>query len=238
LPLAGWLAPQAFCQALWRYLSRQPHFNYQFNCRVDQLTAEANGWLLHTATATLKAQQLLIANGAELTRLAPLTSLPVNRVRGQVSHVAAPALAALRTVLCHKGYLTPAWQGLHCVGATFDRHADSAEVRATDDQQNITELRQQLQSPEWSKQLTVDSAKAAFRATVPDYLPLCGRYRLTDNPTPATLWLNVGLGARGLLFAPLQAEILAAHLSGEPIPLGLTGLQLLSPERFMKKTAT
>ena len=84
----------------------------------------------------------------------------------------------------------------------------------------------------------VNSAKAAFRATVPDHLPLCGRYHPENTGEPAPLWLNVGLGARGLLFAPLQAEILAAQISGEPIPTGQTGLQLLSPARFTKKTAT
>jgi tRNA 5-methylaminomethyl-2-thiouridine biosynthesis bifunctional protein len=238
LPLAGWLAPQAFCQALWRHLSTQPGFSSQFNCRVEQLSAHADGWLLHTSTTTLSAEQVLIANGADLTRLAPLSDLPVNRVRGQVSHVEAPDLAPLRTVICHKGYLTPGWQGLHCIGATFDRSADSAVVLATDDQQNIAELRQQLQAPDWSQRLTVNSAKAAFRATVPDHLPLCGRYRPENSAEPAALWLNVGLGARGLLFAPLQAELLAAQISGEPIPSGLAGLQLLSPGRFVKKTAT
>ncbi|EIW89750.1 hypothetical protein AGRI_06592 [Alishewanella agri BL06] len=238
LPLAGWLAPQAFCQALWRYLSTQPGFSSQFNCRVEQLAAHSDGWRLHTTTTTLTAQQLLVANGADLTRLAPFAALPVNRVRGQVSHVEAPDLAPLRTVICHKGYLTPAWQGLHCIGATFDRTAETAELMDADDTQNIAELRQQLQQPDWSVKLAVHSAKAAFRATVPDHLPLCGRYHPENTGEPAPLWLNVGLGARGLLFAPLQAEILAAQISGEPIPTGQTGLQLLSPARFTKKTAT
>ncbi|CAM5217953.1 tRNA 5-methylaminomethyl-2-thiouridine biosynthesis bifunctional protein MnmC [Alishewanella longhuensis] len=79
-------------------------------------------------------------------------------------------------------------------------------------------------------EIQLDSAKAAFRGTVPDHLPLAG---LVDNSQP-TLWVHAGLGARGLLFAPLLAEILACQLTGEPVPAAETTLQHLSPQRFAR----
>lgn len=231
IPAAGWLAPQVFCQALYAYLATQPLFNAQFNCRVHEILPSDNGWQLHTSAQSLFATQLLVATGADLTHLAPLARLPVNRVRGQVSHVAAPQLSPLQTVICHKGYLTPAWQGLHCIGATFERNASKASVTAQDNLTNVAELQQQLGTASWSEESQVVSAKAAFRATTPDHLPLCGVLNNSDNSKP-TLWVHAGLGARGLLFAPLLAEILAGQLTGEPLPAGSDTLQMLTPARF------
>lgn len=229
IPLAGWIAPQAFCQALWQTLTQSPHFSAQFNCQLQQLERSEQGWLLHTSQGSWNAATLLLACGADTTALAAFAGLPVNKVRGQVSHVRSPTLAALKTVICHKGYLTPALDGLHCVGATFDRTASVAVVSEADDAENLATLQQQLQSPAWSQYLQLDSAKAAFRATVPDHLPLAGLSAL-----PA-IWLHTGLGARGLLFAPLLAEYLACCLSEEPMPLTEQQITMLHPARFAKK---
>jgi tRNA 5-methylaminomethyl-2-thiouridine biosynthesis bifunctional protein len=43
-----------------------------------------------------------------------------------------------------------------------------------------------------------------------------------------------GLGARGLLFAPLLAEQLAAEICGEPTPLPVEIAALVSARRFEK----
>lgn len=227
LPDAGWLAPQQLCQALLQYLQQNSTFQVHFNCQVNDIEATASGWLVNTSQTSYTATQLIMATGAELARFAPLASIPLNRIRGQVSHVQSAELASLNTVICHKGYLTPAWQGLHCIGATFDREANNEEVTEQDNQQNVTELQQQLGPTSWTQSLQVVSAKAALRATVLDHLPLCGEM------LPASkLWVHGGLGARGLLFAPLLAEILACQLSAEPLPCSVNTLQMLAPDRF------
>lgn len=41
-----------------------------------------------------------------------------------------------------------------------------------------------------------------------------------------------GLGSRGLCSAPLVAEILAAQMFGEPLPLDAKTLAALNPNRF------
>lgn len=228
MPDAGWLAPQAFCQALFNYLKSQANFSAHFNCKVTQILAQETGWQLHTAQRLFDAAQVLVATGADLTELPPLADLPLNRVRGQVSHVQSSKLSTLKTVICHKGYLTPAWQGLHCIGATFDRTASEAKVTAADNETNIQELTQQLNLSELKTDLIIDSAKAAFRGTIPDHLPLAGQVRNTQP----NLWVLAGLGARGLLFAPILAELLGCQLSGEPIPASDATLAMLSPQRF------
>jgi tRNA 5-methylaminomethyl-2-thiouridine biosynthesis bifunctional protein len=42
-----------------------------------------------------------------------------------------------------------------------------------------------------------------------------------------------GLGSRGLLWAPLGAELLASTLSGEPSPLPRDLAAAISPRRFL-----
>ncbi|MCC5451621.1 bifunctional tRNA (5-methylaminomethyl-2-thiouridine)(34)-methyltransferase MnmD/FAD-dependent 5-carboxymethylaminomethyl-2-thiouridine(34) oxidoreductase MnmC [Rheinheimera sp. UJ51] len=229
LPAAGWLGPQAFCQALLAHLQQQQGFEVRFNCHVTALHPLATGWQIETAEHTFNAEHLLVATGADIGQLAPLAALPVNRVRGQVSHVQAPEISPLRTVICHKGYLTPAWQGEHSVGATFDRDGQIAQTTTEDDQQNIAELQQQLGQPAWSSAITAISAKAAFRATVPDRLPIVGQMAALKN-----LWVMTGLGARGLLYAPLLAELLACQLSAEPLPQGSHAIAQLAANRFNK----
>lgn len=239
-PAGGWLAPQQFCQAALAFLRQQANFQVQFNCQLQQLSAlvsdetatGSEGWCLQTNQGELLRSRLVLANGTGLTALAPTAHLPLNQVRGQVSHVKAPAMAGLRTVLCHQGYITPAVQQEHCVGATFDRSRTTAIELAEDNQYNLDLVNSVLQQPAWFGDASVVSAKAGVRVTVPDHLPLAGELR-------AGLFVLGGLGARGLLFAPILAEQLAAQLCAEPLPLPEAMSAMVSPQRFdQKKTAT
>ena len=54
------------------------------------------------------------------------------------------------------------------------------------------------------------------RCVTHDRLPLVGPLEEGDAPT---FWLCAGMGARGLSFSALCAELLAAELGGEPLPL-------------------
>lgn len=58
---------------------------------------------------------------------------------------------------------------------------------------------------------------SATRCVTHDRLPLVGP--LQDSDGLATLWIHAGMGARGLTFSALGAELLAARLGGEPWPL-------------------
>ncbi|MDX3774272.1 bifunctional tRNA (5-methylaminomethyl-2-thiouridine)(34)-methyltransferase MnmD/FAD-dependent 5-carboxymethylaminomethyl-2-thiouridine(34) oxidoreductase MnmC [Chromatiaceae bacterium AAb-1] len=230
-PEAGWVSPQAFCRAALGYLQQQSGFTFISGCEVQHIARqpqpERPTWTLSTTKGTLSASQIIWATGARLAELPYTSYLPLNKVRGQVSHIRQPAMDPLKTVICHKGYITPVWQGIHAVGATFDRHADTAFVCAADDAENIELVNQQLQQPPWFDNASAESAKAAFRATVPDHLPLLGSLQTAES-----FYLFGALGARGLLLAPLLAEVLACQLSQEPTPLDIKQLARLSPQRF------
>ena len=66
-----------------------------------------------------------------------------------------------------------------------------------------------------------------FRATVPDRLPVFGAAAMEG------LHFATGLGSRGLLWAPLGAELLACQLEGEPLPLPRDHAGGISPLRFL-----
>ncbi|MCY1398989.1 tRNA 5-methylaminomethyl-2-thiouridine biosynthesis bifunctional protein MnmC [compost metagenome] len=94
--------------------------------------------------------------------------------------------------------------------------------------------------------------RAAFRCTSPDYLPIVGPLADTQAFTQAYaalgkdarqvpdvecpwldgLYVNSGHGSRGLITAPLSAELLAAWLDNEPLPLPRSVAEACHPNRF------
>ncbi len=224
-PLAGWLSPKQFCLQALHYLQQQDQFEVKFNCKVSAITADNAGWQLQTSDGNQYAEQLVLACGSALASFSQSRFLPLNKIRGQVSHVSCDNMAALKTVLCHKGYVTPQWQGLHCVGATFDRVSTEALLKETDNSENLALLTQQLAEPDWLSGAQIKSAAAAFRATLPDHLPVLGAIE-------QRLYVLGGMGARGIMLAPLLSEILASMICAEPIPLSQTLVNRLHNQRF------
>lgn len=230
-PDGGWIAPQRFCQAALHWLQQQSTFTFSSATTVMAVQQVPEGWLLTTENGPLSCQQLVLCNGVDLTQFTLTRHLPLNQVRGQVSHVKAPDMAKLRTVICHQGYITPAdtaeFSDEHCVGATFDREHRNTLSTAADDAANLALVNTVLQEPTWFSNAAVQSAKTGLRATVPDHLPIAGK--IAEG-----LFVLGGLGARGLLFAPLLAEYLAAQLSQQPLPLPDELAQLFQATRFDK----
>ncbi|MDZ7867679.1 MAG: bifunctional tRNA (5-methylaminomethyl-2-thiouridine)(34)-methyltransferase MnmD/FAD-dependent 5-carboxymethylaminomethyl-2-thiouridine(34) oxidoreductase MnmC [Rheinheimera sp.] len=230
-PDGGWIAPQRFCLAALEWLMQQPQFSFCASTEVLALHRVDEGWYLDTSAGHIRSRQLVLCNGVGLTQFAPTRHLPLNQVRGQVSHVSSPQMTTLRTVICHQGYITPAdttdFAGEHCVGATFDRTSRDTVTSAADDAANLALVNSVLRQPTWFADATVQSAKTGLRATVPDHLPIAGE--VTEG-----LYVLGGLGARGLLFAPLLAEQLAADLCQQPVALPDELQQLVSAARFDK----
>lgn len=92
-----------------------------------------------------------------------------------------------------------------------------------------------------------------FRCSTPDYLPIVGpvpRYEdfisdfallrknaLANIPTSGNYWpglhVNVGYGSRGLAYSPICAELLAAQICGDILPLSRNLVKALHPARFI-----
>jgi tRNA 5-methylaminomethyl-2-thiouridine biosynthesis bifunctional protein len=224
----GYLSPARWC----RHLLERSGITL-LNARVSALQYERH-WQLYTGTTPLtEADHVILANSADALTLVSLPAARLKQIRGQVSYVRATEQSARwRQALCHAGYLTPQINGLHCVGATFDLHDDSAEARDEDDAANLAELREHLPG-HWQalggEQAEIVSRRVGFRCQSTDFLPLAGAV----PGQPPGLWMSIAHGSRGITGTPLCADLLAAQILSTPAPIDQEMIDALSPARFM-----
>ena len=254
-PEAGWVHPPALCQLLANHANIQVVTHRE----VLELQKTANGWqALAEGKVVAEASVVVLAGAADIRRFAPAASLPLKRIRGQISNLPATAASqALRTVVCAQGYVAPQWNDQHCLGASFDFNRQDNQPSAEEHQSNL-ELLQEISSDLYHR-LNSESfdpanidGRVAFRCTTPDYLPLIGpladpeqfarhyaplrkdaRLRPEgDCPWLKGLYINAAHGSRGLITAPLSGELLAAWIEGEPLPVSRRVANACHPNRF------
>ena len=113
-------------------------------------------------------------------------------------------------------------------------HADTAQAQAANFHKLQTLLPAAAQA--LAPQFASGQAQSwqGSRCITHDRLPLVGP--LDDRPDPS-LWLCAGMGARGLSFSALCAELLAAWLGAEPLPVESTLAKSLSTRRLRRQRA-
>ncbi|MCF2915273.1 bifunctional tRNA (5-methylaminomethyl-2-thiouridine)(34)-methyltransferase MnmD/FAD-dependent 5-carboxymethylaminomethyl-2-thiouridine(34) oxidoreductase MnmC [Pseudoalteromonas sp. Cn5-37] len=257
----GWVNPPALVTALFNAANSltattNNKMDSHFNCHIEKLEKTADGWLLHSKEQTFGPfSDVINCAGEHSDQFSQTQALPVVGVRGQVSHVQASEQSKrLKTVLCHKGYFTPEYQGHHCMGATFEKNSKSREVKEQDNHINREQLLSFYTDSEFATTLgEITAAKAAVRCTFIDHLPMAGewaeqsdyvsafanlrlgkRYQYQTLTKPQQgLHVLTGFGARGLCSAPLCAEHLIACLNNEPRPFSERVSQAIHPARFI-----
>ncbi len=240
-PQGGWARPGSVCAAMLDACGER--LTRRFG--VGSITLERVGeeWLARADDGSVVAQAptVVLANGAGARSLAQSRELPLSALRGQVTHLASGSVPALPLVLCREAYLTPAAGGITCAGATYDLDADP-QLRASSQEENIERLRGLVSDPAAATGAPL-AGRVGFRCVAPDRLPLVGRLpdfgaagsteRLRDVPRHPGLHALLGYASRGLIWAPLAAELLAAQLEGEPLPLEAALVDALDPARFV-----
>lgn len=257
-PQGGWLCPQELVRNT-AALAQKEGLHLHLNCEVKALIPAEQGWQLRFAdNSTAEADVVVLANGHCITQFPQTAPLPVTPVRGQVSHVpSVPAIAGLKKVLCYEGYLTPVnpADGLHCIGASHQRNDSGTEYREEEQTANKQRLLTSLPDVSWPEMVDISAgaSRQGIRCTLRDHLPLAGNvpdfaeltacYAHLDEQksSPETvcsvphlpqLFLLAALGSRGLCTAPLAAEVLAAQIFGEALPLDDDTLAAIHPARF------
>ena len=167
----------------------------------------------HGATRT---RHLLLAVGDGARSLAPLAALPLHRVKGQTVRVERPpALPSDHPAVAGAGYAVPGPDGV-VVGATFEHAFESLAPDPALDAGLVAKATALLPSLDGTAVL---DRRAGVRLTVPSAvsprrLPLAGPLPGHDGA-----WVLTGLGAKGLLTAPLIARRLPDALDGrQPLP--------------------
>lgn len=232
LPGGGYIAPGAWCAFLLDHAGITVD-----QARVDAVSKHPDGWHLDTTKGIMRSATVVLANASNAPALAGLDFLPLHRIRGQVSGVRATETSAgWRRACCHRGYLTPALDGIHCVGATFDRHDGDPDPRDGDDQANLDTLRR-YRPDDWQalggETMELVDRRVGFRCQSSDFLPLVGPVARADGSAPDGLYLNIAHGSRGITSTPLCAEVLAARINHEPAPVDHELSRALRPDRFV-----
>ncbi|MFH1158424.1 MAG: bifunctional tRNA (5-methylaminomethyl-2-thiouridine)(34)-methyltransferase MnmD/FAD-dependent 5-carboxymethylaminomethyl-2-thiouridine(34) oxidoreductase MnmC [Pseudomonadota bacterium] len=234
-PTAGHLSPIEFCGALLSH----PNIKVIYGTTVSSLE-------------NLDYDAIVIALGFSTGGFRETAWLPLQSVRGQISGVKENGVSReIKTVICHEGHITPSVGGIHYIGSTFQREPPSVpEVRESDHEENLSKLNAHLPELRLSRSDIVEGL-AGYRTATPDKMPLIGacpdhaayiesfaglrdgKKEKAEGKFVDRVHLSTGLGSHGFTGAPLAGEIVASRISGDPLPIPLSLMDYLAPERFI-----
>ncbi|MDI1300207.1 FAD-dependent 5-carboxymethylaminomethyl-2-thiouridine(34) oxidoreductase MnmC [Methylotenera sp.] len=244
-PKAAWVNPQQLCKRLVAH----ENISIKTLTNIDSLLKNndlfeiySNGQLIE------KADIAIIANANEAQHLGINLHLKTQAVRGQVSMLEATSISQnIKSIICSDGYLSPAENGQHCLGATFSVDNLDTALDEEDHQANLFKLKSFSSALHENLKNNIKGGRVSFRCTSFDYFPLVGK--LLDNkllqakpPRPNAkpeslpwvngLYINVAHGSRGFTSAPFCAELLAQMICNEPITMNIEFAELMNPNRF------
>ena len=255
-PKLGWLPPQLVCEQLLK-LNDIPLI--QADIQGLEYGQDQANWQLRDAKQQLviETETVIIASAFDCKQFSQTAYLPLRKIRGQITQLPCTVESSkMKMVICGECYITPAEEGLHGCGATYNKDLFTTELRDIDHQTNLAQiaatdagLAAVLGQPS-NESLT---GRANFRCTTSDYLPIAGpvpdRAAMLedyaalrrDAKMPMTspgaylpnLYVNCGMGSRGLSYAPLTAELLAAEIASETPVLSKELCQAMHPARFL-----
>ncbi len=228
-PAGGWVVPPRMCAAL----ASNPAIAHFTSHRVESLTAVDAGWRVegknqHEQTWCHEAQLAVVCTGYEVKSFAPLASLPLTPVRGQITVLPTTSHSRnLRTIVCTSGYLLPSIAGVHMMGATHSFNDEAVNLRIADHAKNLSRLTEI--SAVLARSMNTDSldirqldGRASVRASLPGAMPLVGKL------LPG-LYTSLGHGTRGLISAGLSGELIASAACEQLLPLPLAVVNALAP---------
>jgi tRNA 5-methylaminomethyl-2-thiouridine biosynthesis bifunctional protein len=250
----GWARPASLCEAMLGACGERLRRVFATEAVVLQ---RADGeWQVRGEDGALIAQAptVVLAGGAGAVGIAQAAELPLSALRGQVTHLAVAGSAdghgaappQLSLVVCREAYVTPPSNGIVSAGATYDDDDDPA-LRAGSQLENLTRLAEIIPGDEVAALAASAplAGRVGFRCAAPDRLPLAGALpdypsagrleRLRDVPRHPGLHGLLGYASRGLIWAPLMAELLVSQLENTPPPLEATLVEALDPGRFLLK---
>ena len=216
----------------------------QMNSQVASVRWHGEQWQALHGDGHLLAQAplLVLAGGHEgitlLQDLAP--GLPLTTQRGQLSHLTQIQQPPWLPVAGQGYALSDQAGGLWC-GATSQDGDMDPQLRTADQTQNIAQWARLSGTDETPSQAL--AGRVAWRLNTPDCLPLVGGLPASglspsQDQQPRFIARQPGLavctamGSRGITWAVLCAQVLAAQVSGAPVPLEASLLDAIDPARF------
>ena len=250
----GWLRPSALVQALLAH----PGICFIGNAKVAGIVplADSPTWSLQNEMGQELAQAdlVVLAGGPQTAALAqamksdvPPLPLRLQTIRGQVSWGWAPADERLpqHPVNGHGSWVPhfpalPGGAAAWVMGSSFERDVTQLPPSPADRDRahadNWTKLQTLLPhtSQHYAQAFATANTWAQIRCAASDRLPLVGPLLAESAHCAGRLspWVCTAMGSRGLTWALLCAELLAARLHGEPLPLPNALAKALSVDRL------
>lgn len=235
-PGSGWLEPGNLCRAM----AKHPLISTAFSVEVSRLLPRNGQWHISTAEgSSIVADQVIICSGHRSPGLIPVKGrFRLKAIRGQVTHLPAPAITSPKAVICGNRYLNPSIGDIAVTGATFDLHDNNPLPTSQSHNENVRELDSMLPSlfstnSDQPGSTDLDG-RVAFRCTTHDYQPVAGPVYDGEGACLEGLYLFTGLGSKGLSYAPLLAEYLADQITGQPVCLPANLVKRLETRRLYR----
>ena len=252
-PGGGWVQPAALAHSFLQRAGASARF--RGGLAVHRVQRCDDGWqLLDDAGCVIdRAGTVVLASAVDALRLLRAAHWPVQTVRGQISLFdnrtasALPRLPLPRLPLAGAGYLLPEIDGMAVFGASAQPGDTDAAVREADHAFNLARL-EALCAPRVPAPHELQG-RVGWRCVAADRLPLIGAVpderdlagwrieRHRDVPRQAGLYVFTALGSRGIGWSALGAQLLAAIISGAPLPLESSLVRAVDPARFVLRHA-
>lgn len=256
--------------------NRHPNITFQQHA-ITRLIREEEEWTLTLDNQqAMRFDQVVVCNAYAAAQFEQTNHLRLQPIRGQVTELPLPmeetgnaekeqklekgqqpeSAQTLKSVICGKGYLPPAYQHRLIFGATFTPNCTETTQSDTDTEYNIQTLNQAVpvlcEALDITKRpLTDFDNRVSLRTASPDKSPFAGtapdkerweelyallakdatRIPSEKGPHLKGLWINVAHGSRGMVSAPLCGELIASRINGEPSPIELALVDHLDPGR-------
>lgn len=251
-PLAASLQPRKILARLIKVMGDALTIHY--STRLTSFSRVGEQWQLCQSNGeTIRlVDGLIFCNAWQVKQLLPFQHLYIQPARGQLSVFQANQQSrSLKLPVSSEGYLLPAIEQQHIAGASFQLDDCCTQLRDAEHQQNL----QAIQS--WQPGLfgaeDIIGGRVSVRAVTPDRMPVLGaapemadylhdyadlyKGKATHNYHNGQylphLYINSGHGARGFTSAFLCAELLAAGICNESLPVSNRVRYALHPARFL-----
>jgi tRNA 5-methylaminomethyl-2-thiouridine biosynthesis bifunctional protein len=176
----------------------------------------------------------------------------IEPVRGQLTILPRGSYSTLRIPIIGDGYVIPLPDGSVLTGASYDIGDTDLRPREASTTENLRRLDRLIpRHPDLPEHPDHLASRVALRWVAGDRLPLIGQWadeRIAsrdavslsgawprDLPRAAGLYSSIGFGSRGLLWAAIGAELVAAQLEGTPWPIERDLAEAVDPARFVLK---
>lgn len=256
IPQGGWINPPELIQALLSAAAQLTDVTHHPKHQLFSIDSNTEHSCLNWQDgSTSTADITILCNGADITYQKNCKAIPFQGVRGQVESIpTSDKISSLNTVLCHKGYFTPQFNGTHALGSTYVKNDMDTSYRSNEQSTNRRMHEKALSQVNWLQGVNyANHGRAAIRCTVPDHLPVVGAipnedaqrtlykdlykalpdHRYAKARDLPNLFVMSALGSRGLTTAPLMAELLVSQIDNEPLPFPNQLSNALNPNRFL-----